>query len=593
MEPKADVVFEISYEVCNKVGGIYALLSSKAARIVEVYGQNYYAVGPYYEPKAGLEFTDEKPPEFLRKIFGQLEKEGIKCYFGKWLIPGRPNTILVDYSGLMGMKKEIKTKLWEDYGIDSLDADSWFDDPVIWSTAVGMLLDEIRHAMAKEKKKMVCHFHEWLCGGALLHVCKKVPTVFTTHATVLGRSVAGCGEDIHEEIREGLKRKRTVEERREYKYNVQAKHQMEKACARYSTVFTAVSETLADEAQYILGRRPDMVLPNGLDISKFPTMEEFAVLHRKYRSKIKDFLNAYFAPYYPITLWDCMIFFISGRYEFRNKGIDIFINALGKLNTELKKRKFKRNVFAFFLIPAGIRGENVGLLENVALHKDLKWLVQEEMPTVEEQIVNETVNTGAPENVRFRKEFVEECRRKMGNFKKKGTPPLCAFDLTDEKNDQIINALKENSLTNQGEDKVKVIFYPSYLSGSDRLLGLDLDQFVEGTHLGVFPSYYEAWGYTPQETAAHGVMSVTTDFAGFGNFIQKIDDKKHGIIVLKRAGKTNEEASRDLFRIMLDVLLMPREERINLKADAKELAAFADWKVLVENYVEAHNRAVK
>jgi len=587
MESKADLLFEVSFEVCNKVGGIYAVIKSKASRIVERYGENYFAVGPYFKEKAVLETMKQNPPDFLKDAFSELEKEGIKCFYGKWLIPSKPNVILVDYFEIMKNAAKIKEGLWNDYKIDSWNAKYDFDEPVVWSTAVGMLIEKI---IEKSKnKKIVCQFHEWLSGSGMLYLKGKVPSVFTTHATMLGRTIAGSGEDLYSEVNSGI----PIDPKRSYKYGVQEKHLTEKACAENCDVFTTVSEITGKEAAYILGKRPDIILPNGLDSSKFPTMEEVAIFHRKYRNKIKNFLNAYFGPYYEAGLWDAMIFFTSGRYEFRNKGYDVFIDALGELNERMKKENIKRNVFVFFFVPRMNSGANIELLESIRLYEDMQEEIKDELPWIEEMIVESTVKGKAPKmSSVFRKEFLQELKRKMIAFKRKGSPPLCAFNI-DYAGDSIIDGFKKNNLLNRKEDKVKVIFYPSYLSTTDKMLGLNYEQAVQGTHLGVFPSYYEPWGYTPLDAAENGVLAITSDLAGFGIFIKPKLKKNSGIMVLEREGKSHEEIVKNLSDILWNVVTMSRKDRIPKKAEAKDLATMSDWKIQIERYIEAHNLALE
>jgi len=592
METQTDILFEVAFEVCNKVGGIYAVLESKAARMVELYKGNYFAIGPYYPERAILETIKQKPPKYCEKIFSSLDKNGIKCHYVKWLVQGKPNVILVEFDNLLENVNNIKTELWKKYKIDSWETKFDFEEPIAWSTAVGMLIERLIPCF--ENKNIVAHFHEWLSGAALLYLKDKIPTVFTTHATMLGRTIAGWGEDLYKEVNDAIYNNVSLDPKRPYKYGIQAKHQMEKACAENCTVFTTTSEITAKEASYILGKRPEIILPNGLDIERFPTMEEFALLHRKYREKIKHFLSAYFNPYYKTDLWDAMIFFTAGRYEFRNKGYDIFIEALGKLNERMKKEKIKNNVFVFFYVPRGDIRENIGLMESTQLYDDMREAVNDELPWIEEMVLDSLTKGKMPKmTVIFKKEFLEECKRKIAAFKRKGNPAFSAY-IVDE-DDLIVNDFKKNNLLNRIDDKVKVIFYPSYLSTTDRLLGLNYEQAVQGSHLGVFPSYYEPWGYTPLECAANGILAITSDFAGFGIFIKQNSDqsKKPGIMVLERDGKIHEEVVEKLYEMLWNVVTMTRKERVPKKAQAKDLASLANWKILIKNYAQAHNMALE
>lgn len=591
MEPRAEVLFEVSFEVCNKVGGIYAVLESKAKRMVDLYRDNYFLIGPYYPEKAVTEYLRQNPPKAFERAFNELRKEGIICHFGKWLIQGKPNVILIEFGDVLKNVDKIKGDLWKEYGIDSWGAGFDFNEPVAWSTACGIVIDKLLSSF--KEKRVVAQFHEWIAGGGLLHLHKKIPTVFTTHATTLGRTICGWGEDFYTEMNENLRKGIKIDPKRAYKYGVQAKHLMEKACAEKAAVFSTVSEITAKEAEYTLGKKPDAILPNGLDMDRFPTMEEFALLHRKYLEKMKHFFNAYFSPYYETNMWDAMVFFTSGRYEFRNKGFDVFVDSLGKLNERMKKEGTKKNIFVMFYVPRDNK-ENIEIIENIKLYDDLKEKVVDELPWIEEMIMDSLVKGKVPTtNIIFRKEFLQESRKKFISFKKDGNPPLSAF-IVDE-NDLITNSFKRNNLLNRKEDKVKVILYPAYLSTTDRLLGLNIEQATQGSHFGVFPSYYEPWGYTPLECAANGVMALTSDLAGFGIFIKQHSNQKElpGIIVLDRDSKEYREIVDRLAEILWLIVNMPRNERIPKKAQAKYLASLADWKILIENYVKAHNIALE
>jgi len=255
METQTDILFEVAFEVCNKVGGIYAVLESKAARMVELYKGNYFAIGPYYPERAILETIKQKPPKYCEKIFSSLDKNGIKCHYVKWLVQGKPNVILVEFDNLLENVNNIKTELWKKYKIDSWETKFDFEEPIAWSTAVGMLIERLIPCF--ENKNIVAHFHEWLSGAALLYLKDKIPTVFTTHATMLGRTIAGWGEDLYKEVNDAIYNNVSLDPKRPYKYGIQAKHQMEKACAENCTVFTTTSEITAKEASYILGKRPE------------------------------------------------------------------------------------------------------------------------------------------------------------------------------------------------------------------------------------------------------------------------------------------------------------------------------------------------
>lgn len=592
MKPKADYLFEVSWEVCNKVGGIYTVLESKAGRLVERYGENYFLVGPYFPEKAKGEFKEESVGAF-EKAFKKLEKEGIKCHFGKWVVRGEPKVILIEFQDFFKNADQIKRELWEDHQIDSLYAEFDFVEPVVWSRAAGRLLEEL--SVVLKNKKIVAHFHEWLSAAGLLYLKKRsleIGTVFSTHATILGRTLANAGEPLYE-ILGKFDPDAKARER-----GIQAKHQIEKSATLSADVFTALSEINAIEAENFLGRKPDLLLPNGLDIYKFPAIDETLAQHRILRKRLADFVFGYFFPYGTFDIRNTLFYFIAGRYEFRNKGIDIFIKALGRLNRKLRGEAGSKNIVAFFLIPAAVKNIRPEVTESLENYRDIVDLLKDVSLEIEEIVLYSLLtseNTGKNKKL-LGDEISAVMERKLLKFKKNGLPPLSTHEVVDQ-NDAIINGLRAEGLENKPEDKVKVVFCPFYLSGSDGLINLDYHEMIQAAHFGVFPSYYEPWGYTPMETAALGVPALTTDLAGAGRFFDTFIRERGGLLpgiyILKRFGKNDEEAVDSLFEILLDYQHFSVEERGENKIRARELASLADWKNLIKNYIEAHNQSLK
>ncbi|RMF05249.1 glycosyltransferase [Candidatus Woesearchaeota archaeon] len=379
------------------------------------------------------------------------------------------------------------------------------------------------------------------------------------------------------------------------KRGITDKFTTERACAREAHVFTTVSEITGMEAEKFFGRKPDILLLNGLDIDLFPTFEETSVKHIVTRSIIREFLTYYFFPYYSFDLEHTLNFFIVGRYEFKNKGIDIFIEALGRLNARLKTENPQRTVAAFIFVPSAAHGIKTELLENKTFYQHIKDYVSYNSKEIQKRIVQQLVSGKViTEKSIFTDDFQIENKRQIINFKRTGQPPLVTHNI-DEENDAIINAFKKAGLLNREEDRVKVIYYPVYLTGTDGLLDLSYYDTIAGCHLGVFPSYYEPWGYTPLESAALGVPAITSDMAGFGRFILKHidnDDVYSGIRVLKRMNEDEAQQIENLAGMMFNFSKLNRHERIKNKLDAKRIANLADWKELFNNYVEAHNLAI-
>ena len=603
-KPDAKYFFEVSYEVANKIGGIYAVIKSKAPEMKRFYGDNYYTIGFYNPTKAEVELIPKKPDKKLESIFSALEKKGIKCYYGVWDIPSSPKTILIDISGFMGELNRIKGELWDKYQIDSMDSDSWFGEPVAWSYATGILLKEIENNFIDGKA--VTQFHEWMSGVGLLYlkdIGTKMGTVFTTHATILGRSIAGSGEDLVTMVEGGTKNDEVIDEMVAAKYHCLAKHQTEKRCAHLADCFTTVSRTTSHEASYILGKTAEVHVYNGLNMSNFPAMEDLSYLHHKNRAKLRRFLRAYFEPYYNINMEHSRMIFLSGRYEFHNKGIDVFINSLGKLNERLKKEGSDRDVFAIIAIPAGVKGPKMEVLKNISLFSEIENHVEEFLPEVKEKLLSmltkgeytkgEVADFMSDKYNKVFKRLLIAFKSHMG-----GKAPICAYELEyPEWDDSIVSACLNAGLLNREEDRVKVVFYPRYLSATDRVIPMDYFDVIQGCSASVFPSFYEPWGYTPVEAVANGSLTVTSDLAGFGQFmtdeVEKGEVDGKGIQVLKMKNRDYNDISSDLSDIIYEISKFSKEEIIDHKHNAKNNISIVDWIKLSDRYITAHNLALK
>jgi glycogen(starch) synthase len=593
------IVFEASWEVCNKVGGIYTVVKSKASLMNNHY-PNYFLIGPYFERNAETDFVEEQYPHGFGEVFDELKKEGIVCHFGRWQVKSYPRTILIEFSGLWKKKDEIKARLWDKFRVDSLYAPGDFDEPVIWSTAVGMLIERFiakKHERNENNFSYVAQVHEWLSGACLLYLKMngvKVATVFTTHATMLGRSIAGMGRSLYDEL-EYIKPDEEAKN-----LGVAAKHTLEKAAANAAEIFTTVSEITGIEAEHLLGRKPEVLVLNGLDIDNLPTYEEAAYRHRINREKLHNFLRFYFLPYYYFDINDTAIYFIVGRYEFKNKGIDLVIDALAKLNDRLKKEKSTRTVICFIWIPREVHGVRDEISVNKTSYLTLKDFIAEHMPDIQTNIVTNIIKTGtkgaAAKEISsnlFDAEFIHNIKTLELNFAKKGNPPLSTHNIPNEWDDAIIKELLSKGLDNKADDPVKVIFYPIYLSGVDGLTDLAYYDAMNACHFGLFPSYYEPWGYTPLECGALAVPSLTSDLGGFGRFMLQKTTGTSGIYVLKRYKRNMDDVMNEFADTLYRFAKFNATERVQQKILAKELTNLADWKVLIENYYNAHDLAIK
>ncbi|MBI2137939.1 glycogen/starch synthase [Candidatus Woesearchaeota archaeon] len=530
-------LFEVSWEVCNRVGGIYTVVKSKTADVKASF-QKYVVVGPYFREKNASEFAEEPVPQEFSRGFDALKKAGIVCHYGKWLTDVDVDAVLIDFSGFASRKNDVKAELWDRFRVDSLYSSYFdFDEPVIWAYAAGMAVEELSRG-----KRAIAHCHEWLSGAALLYLKSrnaKVATVFTTHATVLGRSFSGAGMNVYESgFSYDLGKP-------EYRTSILPKHQVESACAANADVFTTVSEITSIEAERFLSRKADVLLLNGLNVGKFPTFEESAIRHSRFKSRIKEFLLYYFFPYYDFDVDNTLIYFLAGRYEFKAKGVDVFIEHDSLMERLLSSIIAKRSVC------------------------DGSYLLGSRL--------------------------LSEVGRKLMRFKRSGSPPLSTHAISREDSDGILNALKAEGLLNSRDDRVKVVFYPTYLTGADNLLDLSYYEAMQGSHLGVFPSFYEPWGYTPVEAAALGVSSVTTDLSGFGRYICKsrTSEKFPGIFVVRRLGRDDASVVDSLASVLYRFSQLSVQDRVKNKIEAKRIASLTDWKLMIKNYIRAYGLALK
>ncbi len=529
-----DFLFEVCFETCNKVGGIYTVVSSKAMLMKEKF-PGFAIIGPYYKGKSESEFEEKEAPSNLKEIFEELKQEGIICHFGTWKIDGDPDTILIDFEGYKGVLDHLKIRYWEEFKVDSMDSGWDFFEPMIWSTAAGKLIE--KYQQKNPDKIVLGHFHEWISGfGLLLLKLANSPakTVFTTHATMLGRSMSGNGKNLYAVLND-------IKPEDEAKnHGVMNKFTTEKACAINADAFTTVSEITGIEAEKILGRKPDVLVLNGLDLREFPNENELIELKLKSRNVLIDFSEKFLGKKFD-NKDDVKFIFTSGRYEFRNKGIDIFIKSLERMNKEIDSK----DVVAFFFVPNG--------------HKS----IYPEFENWEE------------------KEF----QLNENNY-------LTTHELENPDNDPLLNSIKESDLINQDSSKVKVIVVPIYLGNDDGLFNMDYYDITAGCDLSVFSSWYEPWGYTPPESLAVGVPTISSDQAGFGRFINSLDiPEKNCAKIIKRYMKESDDDSiEELKNSMKEMINFNRNESIK---KCREISSTMDWREFIKFYEQTYEIALK
>ena len=537
-----DYIFESSWEVCNKVGGIYTVLSTRAKTLQEALQDKIVFIGPdFWKEQESPYFREDNA---LFAAWQEVAKEqGLKVRVGRWTVPGEPIAILVDFNPFFEQKNEIYGWLWENYGVDSLHAYGDYDEASMFSYAAALVVESFYNYYLDEKQKVVYHANEWMCGLGALYLNNKLPqigTIFTTHATSIGRSIAGNMKPLYDYLFAYNGDQMAGE------LNMQSKHSIEKQTAHYVDCFTTVSDITAKECVELLDKPVDVVLPNGFDNSFVPSAQKFSRKRNAARRKMLEIANALLGEDLDD---DTLLVSTSGRYEFRNKGIDVFVEAMNRL---LRDRDLKKKVVAFIEVPG--------------------WV-------------------GEP-----RKDLQE--RLKSG--KKFDTPldvPQVTHWLHNMSHDNVLGMMKYFDMHNRKEDKVKVIFLPCYLDGNDGIVNLTYYDVVLGNDLCIYPSYYEPWGYTPLEAVAFKVPCITTDLAGFGLWANSVFGKNgeitDGVKVIHRTDYNYSEVADIIKDTVADYSNMSKKQIEVCRKNAEALSKKALWSEFIKYYYEAYDIALR
>ncbi|HEY0009664.1 MAG TPA: hypothetical protein VGB55_13130, partial [Tepidisphaeraceae bacterium] len=487
---RSPLFFECGWEVCWQLGGIYTVLRTKARAMQERWGDRYFLIGPYNPTTAPGEFEEMPSDGIVRQALDRLREQGIPCHYGRWLVPGRPRVILLDYRARFGRLGEDQYLMWADHHIRLDTADGEVNEVVAFGFTVTAFLRALLEVAPGQK--VLAHFHEWMGGVAVPRIAhEKLPitTTFTTHATLLGRYLASDHPNFYDSLPYF-----NPDERADH-YRILPRHQIEKAAAHASTVFTTVSNITAYEAEKLLGRTPDVIVPNGLDIRRFEAPHEFQHHHNSIKHTLHKFTMGHFFPSYSFDLDRTLYFFTSGRYEYRNKGLDIYIEALYRLNQRLKLTANPPTIVSFIITKAPVRNINVDALQGQARLTEL----QKYCEAMEEEIGRRIFMAAATGRDLMRGDLIDEeaqihLKRFTNAMRTFRQPLIVTHDLWDDQTDPTIKHLRHRGLLNAAEDPVKVVFHPQFVTATSPLIGLDYDAFVRGCHLGIFPSYYEPWG---------------------------------------------------------------------------------------------------
>jgi len=599
---------EVGWEVCWQLGGIYTVLRSKAPAMVEKWGNRYCMLGPYNHATASVEFEPLPREGYFGRAVALLEQQGIKAHYGRWLVSGEPRIVLLDFAQSMGRLGEFKYYLWRDHGIATRDEQE-VSDVILFGylvfeffKALVQVLGQGDDSIALETGiegaapvfPVLAHFHEWMAGVPIPVINKHslpVASIFTTHATLLGRYLAAGDPHFYEKLFHINPHKAAAER------NIYPRFAIERAAAHGATVFTTISEITGVEAERFIERKPDILTPNGLNVQRFAAIHEFQNLHIQYKEKIHEFVMGHFFPYYNMDLSKTLYVFTAGRYEYRNKGIDLFIEGLARLNWRLKNEKKDINVVAFIITKAQTEGVNVEVLKNQMMLGEMRTVCNGISRGISRRLLEITAEGKTPRISDFLSEYDQLRLRRLTYAWKQGNrwPLAVTHDLVGEGADPVVKQLRTCQLLNQPENPVKIIYHPDFVSATSPIIGLDYDQFVRGCHLGVFPSYYEPWGYTPMECVAMGIPSVTSDLAGFGSYVIKNVEKhdEKGIFVVDRRYKSFHESADILVNAMWKTLTMSLRERVEMRNRVEGQSQHFDWRKMIEFYHAAHEMALE
>lgn len=537
-----DYIFESSWEVCNKVGGIYAVLSTRAKTLQDRLHNRLVFIGPDCWKETESPYFQEDDNLF-REWQLSASKQGLKIRVGRWTVPGEPIAVLVDFNQYFSKKNEIYGQLWNDFQVDSLHAYGDYDEASMFSYAAALVVGSFYDFYLDAKKKVVYHGNEWMTGLGLLYVQKHYPqiaTIFTTHATSIGRSIAGNNKPLYDYLF-AYNGDQMAEE-----LNMQSKHSIEKQTAHHVDCFTTVSDITARECLELLDKPVDVVLPNGFEDDFVPRGAAFTRKRKWARKRLLDVANALLGT----DLGDeTLLISTSGRYEFRNKGVDVYIEAMNRL---LRDKNLDKNVVAFVKVPG--------------------WV-------------------GEPR---------KDLQDRLASGKKFDTPlevPSVTHWLHDMSHDNVLSMLKHLDMQNRKEDRVKLIFIPCYLTGNDGILNLSYYDVILGNDLCIYPSYYEPWGYTPLESVAFKVPCVTTDLAGFGLWanseIGHYGEIGDGVKVIHRTDYNFSEVADNIKDTVSKFSHFTVAQVKKSRDNASKLSKKALWSHFIKYYEDAYDIALR
>lgn len=593
----SSVLFEVAWEVCNQVGGIYAVIRSKVPSVIAKMGkENYFLIGPYFPDQAAANFdpaTSYDTP--VEKTVLKMRENGFDVHYGQWIVSGKPNIILFNPYSVYYKLDEIKYLIWRDFNISVPGGDDLLDKVIAFCYLVKEFFIQL---CAQEicNRTIIAHFHEWMAGLPIPGIRKNnlnIKTVFTTHATILGRYLAMNDRQFYDHLSF-------------YNWETEAKNfnitpmvAIERASAHGAHVFTTVSEVTGKECTHLLGRTPDMILPNGLNIQRFEALHQIQNQHAQVKEKIHEFVMGHFFQSYSFDLDKTLYFFTSGRYEYYNKGYDLTLEALARLNWKMQQLKSEMTVIAFFITRRPFYTFNPDVLHSKAQIEDIRRVCEEIKEQAGKRLYTEITSAEGPYKFPDLRSLIDDylqlkLRRNIQTWKTQTLPKIVTHTLIDDSKDEILNFLRTANLVNNQHDKVKVVYHPDFIVTSNPLFKMDYSQFVRGCHMGIFPSMYEPWGYTPLECLASSLPSITSDMSGFGDYVQNNipDHDSKGLYIIKRKGREFYQIAEDLSDRLLAFVQLSRRNRIALRYSCEEASLHFDWSNLGKYYDEAYNMVI-
>ena len=535
------MLLETSWEVCNKMGGIYTVLASRAATMTRRHPQDIIFVGPLLAAEGDtlpLDFIPTAVPELAAWQREASSELGLRLVVGRWAVAGEPAVVLVDFKPLWQERGELYFEAWKEYGIEGDKGYGDYDESCLFAVAAARVMQSILGYYQPEQQ--IALFNEWQTGLGLLWLhlhAPEVKTIFITHATTVGRSIAGNYKELYTymDAYQGDQMAREL--------GVEAKHTLEKRAAHTADVFATVSRLTAREAKQLLEREP-VVLPNGFHVGASPLSSSLAAKRRKARRLLGTVASKLYG-----TPIDERAYFVSlgGRYEYRNKGIDLFIESLYRFAQHYDG---EREIVACLLVPAWEAGPRA----------ELQYLLSHPEEPAQQPLQH----------------------------------PELTHWLYNTDHDRAVAHIRHRGL-DRAEGKVKLLFVPCYLNGIDGIFDLSYYDLLVGMDLTIYPSYYEPWGYTPLESIRYGVPTITTTLAGFGLWAEEEQQTKpfaelkhQPMHIVPRDDRNVDEAIGRIAELIDEQLALTPDEAKAQRRSAYELAKRADWELFYRHYEDAY-----